>query len=195
MNFYISNGKEREQKIFSELLSKSVKSSDTSKSSSDRQNKSKSNISVHSHTSVHSQPSVCPHSSSSQGKSNSSYFAVLERKKTAKHAKRFADQVEESTKRKLKIPEKSLDLEKEKIENEAFEARSKAIVAEYGSRFDGRNHISNNNNSVVSKSSSGHRLLAENTFQNESVDNRISAISESYIRPSMYTTKQAKTFQ
>ena len=70
MNFYISNRKEREHKIFSELSSKSAKSRGTSKSSSNRQNKSKSNISVHSRTSVHSQPSVRPHSSSSQGKSN-----------------------------------------------------------------------------------------------------------------------------
>ena len=78
MNFYISNGKEREVKIISELSSKSAKSRDTSKS--------KSNISVHSRTSVHSQLSAHRHSSSSQGKSNASYFAVLERRKTAEHA-------------------------------------------------------------------------------------------------------------
>ena len=165
MNFYISNGKEREVKIFSELSSKSAKSRDTSKSSSDRKSKSKSNISVHSRTSVHSQLSARTRSSSSQGQSNASYFAVLERRKTAEHAKLLADQVEESAKRKLKILEKSLDLEKEKIENEAFEARSKAIVAEYESKLDERGHVSNDNSSVVSKSSSGHRLLPENNFK------------------------------
>ena len=58
MNFYISNGREREDTIFPELSSKFDKSCDTSKSSSDRKRNSKSNISVHSHTSVHSQPSV-----------------------------------------------------------------------------------------------------------------------------------------
>ena len=65
MNFYISNGKEREDKIFSELSSKSAKLSDTPKSSSDRKIKPKSNISVHSCTSVQFQPSVRTRSSSS----------------------------------------------------------------------------------------------------------------------------------
>ena len=64
------------------------------------------------------QSSACTHSSSPQGKSNSSCFAVLERQKTAEHAKPLADQVEESAKRKLKILE---NLEKEKNENEALE--------------------------------------------------------------------------
>ena len=41
MNFYISNGKEREVKIFSELPNKSAKSRDTCKSSSDRKKKVK----------------------------------------------------------------------------------------------------------------------------------------------------------
>ena len=71
-----------------------------------------------------------------------------------------------------------------KIENEAFEARSKAIVAEYESRLDERGHVSNDNNLVVSKSSSGHRFLAENTLQNQSINNHMAAISESYIRHS-----------
>ena len=101
--------------------------------------------------------------------------------KHAEHAKLLADQVEESAKRKLKILEKSLDLEKEKIENEAFEARSKAIVAEYESKLDERDQVSNDNSSG---SSSGHRLLAENILQNENIDNHTSLISESYIRSS-----------
>ena len=100
MNFYISNGKKREVKIFSELSSKSAKSCGTSKSSSDRKGKSKSNISVHLRTSLQSQPSACTCSSSSQGQSNASYFSVLERQKTVEHAKLLADQVEESAKRK-----------------------------------------------------------------------------------------------
>ena len=183
MNFYISNGKEREVNYQEDLSSKSAKSRDTSKSSSDRKSKSKSNITVHSRTSVHSQLSARTHSSSLQGKSNESYFAVLERQKTAEHAKQ-AGQVEESAKRKLKILEKSLDFEKEKIENETFEAGSKAIIAEYESKLDERNQFSNDNSSVVSKLSSGHRLLAENTLQNENKDNHTSLISESYITPS-----------
>ena len=96
-------------------------------------------------TSVHSQPSVCTCSSSLQGKSNASYFAVLEERNTAEQAKLLADQVEKSAKRKLKILEKSLDLEKENIKNEASEARSKAIVAVYGIRFDERAHVSIDN--------------------------------------------------
>ena len=192
MDFYISNGKEREVKIFSELSSKSAKSRDTSKSSSNSKNKSKSNISVHSRTSLHSQPSARTRSSSSQGQSNASYFAVLERRKTAEHAKFLADQVEESAKRKLKILRKSLDLEKEKNENEAFEERSKAIIAEYESKLDERDHVSNGNDSVVSKSSSGHRLLAEIKLQNENIDNYTSLISESYIRPSNVYNKKSE---
>ena len=91
----------------------------------------------------------------------------------------MADQVEESAKRKLKVIEKYLDLEKKKIENEAFEAWSKAIVAEYESKLDERGQVSNDNSSVVSKSSSGHRLLAEITLQNQNIDNHRSLISES----------------
>ena len=45
-------------------------------------------------------------------------------------------------------------------------------------------HVSNDKNSVVSKSSSGCRFLAENTLQNGSIDNHTSAIFELYIRPS-----------
>ena len=114
MNFYISNGKEKEDKIFSELWNNSAKSRDTSKSFSDRKSKSKSILCLHSHTSAHSQPSELTSSSSLQGESKASYFAVLERRKTAEHAKLLADQVEECVKRKLEVLEKSLD------ENEAF---------------------------------------------------------------------------
>ena len=81
--------------------------------------------------------------------------------------------------KKLKILEKSLDLEKEKIENEAFEARSKAIVAEYESTT---GHLSNGNNWVASKSSSGHLLLAENTLQNERICNHMSHIRLSNVQ-------------
>ena len=84
--------------------------------------------------------------------------------------------------KKLKILEKSIDLEKEKIENEAFEARSKAIVAEYESTLDETGHFSNSNNSVASKSSSGHLLLAENTLQNERVGNHMSYIRLSNVQ-------------
>ena len=84
--------------------------------------------------------------------------------------------------KKLKILEKSIDLEKEKIENEAFEARSKAIVAEYESTLDETGHLSNSNNSVASKSSSGHLLLAENTLQNERIGNHMSYIRLSNVQ-------------
>ena len=93
MNFYISNGKVREDKIFSELPSKSTESHDTSTLSTDKKGKSKSNLSVHSRSSVHSQPSVRNRNSSWQGKLNASYFGISERRKTAKHAKLLADQV------------------------------------------------------------------------------------------------------
>ena len=42
-------------------------------------------------------------------------MAILERRKTAEHAKRLADQVEKRAKRNLRVPEKSLDLEVEKL--------------------------------------------------------------------------------
>ena len=58
MNFYISNGKERENQVFSELSSKSSESPDTFEPYSDRKSKSKWNISVHLRTSVHSEPSL-----------------------------------------------------------------------------------------------------------------------------------------
>ena len=102
---------------------------------------------------------------------------------------------EQSTKRKLKFLEKSLDLEKEKIEKETFETRNEAIAAQYKSRFDERGHISNGKNLVVSKSSSGHFLLAENTLQNGSIDNYKSTISNHTLDPLIYKMKQAKTFQ
>ena len=41
MNFYISNGKERENQVFSELSSKSSESPDTFEPYSDRKSKSK----------------------------------------------------------------------------------------------------------------------------------------------------------
>ena len=62
------------------------------------------------------------------------------------------------------------------------EARSKNIGGEYEGKFHETGLVSNENNSVVSNSSSGHRLLAENTCQNENIDNHTSAISESDIR-------------
>ena len=92
-------------------------------------------------------------------------MTVLERRKAAEHAKRLADQEEKRAKRNLRVLEKSLDLEVEKIENETFKARSKAIVAEYRSRLDERAHVSNDNNLVISKSSFGHRLLVEIHFK------------------------------
>ena len=48
------------------------------------------------------------------------YLTVLERRKTAEHAKRLADLVEKRAKRNLRVLEKSLDLEVEKIENETL---------------------------------------------------------------------------
>ena len=42
-----------------------------------------------------------------------------------------------------------------------------------------KGHVSNGTNSVVSKSSSDHHFLAENTLQIESINNYTSVISES----------------
>ena len=80
------------------------------------------------------------------------------------HAKLLADQVEESTKRKLKSLEKSLELEdkKKKLLTRLFEARCKVIVADNEIRFDKSSHVSHDNNSIVSKSSLGYRLLGDN---------------------------------
>ena len=63
--------------------------------------------------SSHSKSSKSSHSSSSH-KSNSkdteaSYFAILERRKIADHAKLIADQEEERANRKLKILEKNFE--------------------------------------------------------------------------------------
>ena len=50
-----------------------------------------------------------------------------------------------------------------------------------------KGHVSNDNNSVVSKSSSDPHFLAENTLQIQSINNYTSAISESQIRhPNIY---------
>lgn len=80
--------------------------------------------------------------------------------------------------------EKSLELEKkgEKNENKVFEEMSKDIIEEYESRNVEISHVSLDNKLVVSKSSSGNSLSAEETFQNLSVDNHTSANSESYIK-------------
>ena len=69
--------------------------------------------------------------------------------------------------------EKSLELEKKgkKNENKVFEEMSKDIIEEYESRNVEISHVSLDNKLVVSKSSSGNSLSAEETFQNLSVDN------------------------
>ena len=44
--------------------------------------------------------------------------------------------MQEHANRKLEILEKTLELEKEKLENEEIEARNKAILAEFETRYD-----------------------------------------------------------
>lgn len=91
--------------------------------------------------------------------------------------------------------EKSLELEKkkrEKNENKAFEEMSKDIIEEYESRNVEISHVSHDNKLVVSKSSSGNSLSAEETFQNLSVDNHTSANSESYIKLSNVYNKTSE---
>ena len=66
----------------------------------------------------------------------------MERRKTADHAKLIAYQEEVHAKRKLKILEKTLELEIEKLENENIEARNKAILAEFETRYGGVSQFS-----------------------------------------------------
>ena len=44
--------------------------------------------------------------------------------------------MQEHANRKLEILEKTLELEKEKLENKEIEARNKAILAEFETRYD-----------------------------------------------------------
>ena len=81
-----------------------------------------------------------------------SYFAILERRKTADHAKLIADQEEERTNRKLKVLEKTLEPEKEKLENEKFKAQNKAILAEFETHYDDVNQFSEKEYECESKS-------------------------------------------
>ena len=69
---------------------------------------------------------------------------------------------------------------------------SKDIIEEYESRNFEISHVSLDNKLVVSKSSSGNSLSAEETFQNLSVDNHTSANSESYIKLSNVYNKTSE---
>ena len=94
----------------------------------------KSSKSSHSKSSKSSQSSSSHKSNSNSTKA--SCFTILERRKTGDHAKLIANQEEERAYRKFKILEKTLEFEKEKLENEKIEARNKAILAEFETRYD-----------------------------------------------------------
>ena len=73
-------------------------------------------------------------------------------------------------------------MRRKKLKMRRLKQGVRAIVAEYESTLDETGHLSNSNNSVASKSSSGHLLLAENTLQNERVGNHMSYIRLSNVQ-------------
>ena len=130
-----------------------------------------------------SDTSVCSQSSGSRQSSNTLYLAVLERRETADHAKLIADQVEEWSKWKLKVIEKTLELEKEKLKNEKFEARNNTVLAEFESRYDETSQISDNKISVEIKTSLQEFSIEEKTISKEINDNNQLVSLELYLKP------------
>ena len=80
-----------------------------------------------------------PHSSNSDSSkkssldshiSNSSYLAVLERRRTAEHTELLVKQAEERTQRKLKLLQKSFDYERQ-ISEEVEEAKNNRAIVNF----------------------------------------------------------------
>lgn len=63
--------------------------------------------------------------------SNASYLSISERRKTAKHVKLPAKQVEERVQRQLKLLEQSFDFEGQKIKEEVLGSRENVTLVEY----------------------------------------------------------------
>ena len=175
---YFNLNSENIKKIKQNSLKSSSSLSKSSKSESEKSKKS----SKPSHLKSHSKSSTSSHSSSSH-KSNlkrteASYFAILERRKTADHAKLIADQEEEHGNRKVKILEKTLELEKEKLENDKMEARNKAILTVFETRYDDVSQFSENKYKCESKSRTRKFSLGEKSVENNSFN-----LLESYLKP------------
>lgn len=82
------------------------------------------------HSSSHKAPSgVNSSTSSNEGDPLLTSYLPLDRRKTAEYNDFVTEQNKERTKRKLKILEKSFELQKEKLLEEAFEEESKAKLA------------------------------------------------------------------
>ena len=69
--------------------------------------------------------------------SSASHLAIYERTKTAEQATLYAKQAQERSHRKLKLLEKSFELEKQRIVNEVMEAENKAALAKIEIHFNG----------------------------------------------------------
>ena len=117
-----------------------------------------------------------------------SYFAILERRKTADHAKLIADQEKERANRKLKILEKTLELEKEKLGKEKSETRNKAILAEFEARYDDVSQFSENEYECESKSQTRKFSPGEKSIENNSFN-----LLESYLKSNVYPSKDTMT--
>ena len=107
------------------------------------------------------------------------YFAILERRKTADHAKLIADQEEERANRKLKSLEKKLELKKEKLENEKIKGQNKAILAEFETCYDDVSQFSRNEYECELKLRTRKSSLWEKSIENSSFN-----LLESYLKPS-----------
>ena len=136
----------------------------------------KSSKSSHSKSSKSSQSSSSHKSNSNSTKA--SCFTILERRKTGDHAKLIANQEEERAYRKFKILEKTLEFEKEKLENEKIEARNKAILAEFETRYDDVSKFPENEYECESKSRTRKSSLREKSIGNNSFN-----LLESYLKP------------
>ena len=77
------------------------------------------------------------HSVLQDGDSRASYYPVLERRRTTEHAKLSAKQIEEKIKHKLELLEKFFEYEREKLFQEATEARHKVELVEVDSKYEG----------------------------------------------------------
>ena len=184
---YFNLNSENIEKVKQNSLKSSISLSKSSNSHSEKSQKS----SKSSHSKAHSKSSKSSHSSSSHKSSSrgsdASYFAILERRKTADHAKLIADQEEERANRKLKILEKTLELEKEKIESEIVEARNKAVLAEFETRYDDVSQFSENEYDCESKLRTRKFSFEEKSIEKNSLDLIKPYLKPSYIHPNSGT--------
>ena len=87
--------------------------------------------------SIYSSQSKNSSSSSSETVPSASYLAIYKRRKTAEQANLYVKQAQERSQRKLKLLEKSFELEKQRIVNEVMKVENKAALANLETDFDG----------------------------------------------------------